>query len=49
MNNIINNNSRDDLEFDEIDYEKFLNKKNNNNININYDKRETDINNNSSL
>ena len=49
MNNLINNNSRDDLEFDEIDYEKFLNKKNNNNININYDKRETDINNNSSL
>ena len=48
MNNLVNYNSRDELEFDEIEYEKFLNKKNNNKI-ANYDKRETDINNNSSL
>ena len=40
-NNLINNNSRDDLEFDEIDYEKFLNKKNNNNINIKKEKFKT--------
>ena len=46
--NIVNFNSRDELEFDEIDYEKFLNNKKNNK-NTNYDKRELDINNNSSL
>ena len=48
MNNLVSNNKREDLEFDEIDYEKYLNKKNNGH-NINYDKREMDINNNSSL
>ena len=50
VNDLVNNNSRDDLEFDEIDYEKFINKKsNNNNYASNIDKRELDINNNSSL
>ena len=48
MKNLVSNNKREDLEFDEIDYEKYLNKKNNGH-NINYDKREMDINNNSSL
>ena len=47
MNNLVNYNSRDELEFDELDYEKFMNKKNNNHPN--YDKRELDINNNSCL
>ena len=50
MSNLVSNNTRDELEFDEIDYEKFINKKNSNNkYNINVDKREEDINNNSSL
>ena len=51
VNDLVNNNNRNDLEFDETDYEKFANKKNNNNSNYasNIDKRELDINNNSSL
>jgi hypothetical protein len=47
VEDLVNNNNRENLEFDETDYEKFMNKKNNNYIN--YDKRELDINNNSSL
>ena len=47
VNNLVNNNNRNELEFNETDYEKFVNKKNNSNINV--DKREQDINNNSSL
>ncbi len=31
MSNLVSNNTRDELEFDEIEYEKFMNKKNNNN------------------
>ena len=49
VNELVNNNNRNDLEFDESDYEKFVNKKNNNNYSSNIDKRELDINNNSSL
>lgn len=49
MNSLINNNSREELEFDEIDYEKYMNKKNNNKSSSNFDKRELDINNSSSL
>ena len=49
VNDLVNNNNRESLEFDEIDYEKFINKKNNNNYSANADKRELDINNNSSL
>ena len=49
VNDLVNNNNRSELEFDETDYEKFVNKKNNNNYNSNIDKRELDINNNSSL
>ena len=48
MNSIVSNNTRDNLEFDEVDYEKFISKKNNNQ-NTNYDRRENDINNNSCL
>ena len=50
VDDLVNNNNRNDLEFDEIDYEKFSNKKNNNsNYASNIDKRELDINNNSNL
>ena len=49
INDLVINNSKNDLEFDETDYEKFANKKNNNNYASNIDKREADINNNSSL
>ena len=49
VTDLVYNNNRNDLEFDEIDYEKFANKKNNNNYSANIDKRELDINNNSSL
>ena len=46
MNNLVTNNTRDELEFDEIEYEKSLNKKNNNNkYSIRMEKREEDINN----
>ena len=46
MNNLVTNNTRDELEFDEIEYEKSLNKKNNNNkYSIRLEKREEDINN----
>ena len=51
INDLVYNNNRNDLEFDETDYEKFANKKNSNNNTYasNVDKRELDINNNSSL
>ena len=49
IDDLVINNNRDNLEFDESDYEKFVNKKNNNNYSSNIDKRELDINNNSSL
>ncbi len=45
VDDLVNNNSRSNLEFDEIDYEKSINKKSNSH----YDKRELDINTNSSL
>ena len=49
MSNLVSYNSRDELEFDELDFEKFVNKKNNSHHKSNYDKRELDINNNSLL
>ena len=49
MNSLVNNNSREELEFDETEYEKFISKKNNNNQNSEYDKREIETINNSSL
>ena len=51
VNDLVYNNNRNDLEFDETDYEIFANKKNSNNNTYatNVDKRELDINNNSSL
>ena len=48
MNNLVSYNSRDELQFDELDYEKFMNKKDNNH-NTRIDKRELDINNNACL
>ena len=49
INDLVYYNSRNELEFDECEYEKYMNKKNNNNYNSNYDKKELDINDNSSL
>ena len=48
VEDLVNYNSRNDLEFDESDYEKFVNKKNNSSS-YSGDRREQDINNNSSL
>ena len=49
VSDLVNYNRRNDLEFDESDYEKYMNKKNSNNYNSSYDKKEKDINDNSSL